>query len=99
LRRTNIEGVRRLVEFARSCDRPPLIVYMSTASNVGDVKGRCVAEDEGCRPENRHHNEYTKSKAIAEELLRTSGLPALVLRPTIVLGAGLPDPQFARQIL
>jgi nucleoside-diphosphate-sugar epimerase len=97
--KTNVEGVRRLVELARSCDRTPLIVYMSTASNVGEVAGRCVTEDEGCRPDHRHFNEYTHSKAIAEALLRESGLPVLTLRPTIVLSAGLPDPQFARQIL
>jgi hypothetical protein len=32
-------------------------------------------------------------------MLRDSGLPALTVRPTIVLGAGLPDPDFAKQIL
>jgi nucleoside-diphosphate-sugar epimerase len=97
--KTNIEGVHRLIELARSCERTPLVVYMSTASNVGEVAGRCVTEDEGCRPENRHFNEYTHSKAVAEALLRESGLPVLTLRPTIVLSAGLPDAQFARQIL
>jgi len=72
---------------------------MSTASNVGDVTGACLDEDQGCRPDNHHHNEYTQSKAVAERLLRESGLPVLTLRPTVVLGAGLPDPKFARQIL
>jgi len=42
---TNVEGVQRLIDFARSCPRPPLIVYMSTASNVGDVTGRLPARD------------------------------------------------------
>ncbi|HJZ59331.1 MAG TPA: SDR family oxidoreductase [Gemmataceae bacterium] len=97
--RTNVEGVRRLIEFARSCRRNPLVVYLSTASNVGRVAGRCVAEDHGCRPENDHFNEYTHSKAVGEWLVRESGLPVLVLRPTIVLSGGLPDPRFARQIL
>jgi nucleoside-diphosphate-sugar epimerase len=97
--KTNIAGVSRLIELARACERSPLIVYMSTASNVGEVSGRCVTEDEGCRPENKHFNEYTHSKAVAEAMLRESGLPVLVLRPTIVLSAGLPDAQFARQIL
>jgi nucleoside-diphosphate-sugar epimerase len=96
---TNIEGTRRLIDLARSCERTPLIVYMGTASNVGRVNGRCVAEEDGCRADNRHYNEYTRSKAIAETLLRESGLPVLTLRPTIVLSAGLPDGQFARQIL
>jgi nucleoside-diphosphate-sugar epimerase len=97
--KTNVSGVRRLIELAQKCARPPLIVYMSTASNVGDVTGCCVGEDDGCRPENHHFNEYTQSKAVAERLLRSSGLPVLTLRPTIVLSADLFDAQFARQIL
>ncbi len=96
---TNVEGVRRLIDFARACRRNPLIAYMSTASNVGRVSGRCLGEDDGCRPSNTHFNEYTHSKAIGEQTLRDSGLPVLTLRPTIVLSAGLPDPVFARQIL
>jgi nucleoside-diphosphate-sugar epimerase len=59
----------------------------------------CVPEEQGCQPENEHHNEYTRSKAVAETLLRESGLPVLTVRPTIVLSAGLPDPEFARSIL
>ncbi len=96
---TNVEGVRNLIELARQCERQPLIVYMSTASNSGKVSHCCVREDEGCQPTNEHHNEYTRSKAVAETLLRQSGLPVLTLRPTIVLSANLPDPLFARSIL
>lgn len=97
--KTNIEGVRRLIDFARTCRRDPLVAYMSTASNVGRATGRCLGEDDGCRPTNDHFNEYTHSKAVGEQALRDSGLPVLTLRPTIVLSAGLPDPVFARQIL
>ncbi|MDY3551937.1 SDR family oxidoreductase [Gemmata sp. JC717] len=96
---TNVAGVRRLIEFARGCRRAPLIAYMSTASNVGRETGRCLVEDDGCRPTNEHFNDYTHSKAVGEQELRDSGLPVLTLRPTIVLSADLPDPVFARQIL
>jgi nucleoside-diphosphate-sugar epimerase len=96
---TNVESVRHLIDLARRCARQPLIVYMGTATNVGDVSHRVVTEDDGCRPNGQHHNEYTHSKAIAEDMLRASGLPVLTLRPTIVLSAGLADPVFARQIL
>ena len=48
--KTNIGGVQRLIEFARGCKRDPLIVYMSTASNVGQVSGCDLSEDDGCRP-------------------------------------------------
>jgi nucleoside-diphosphate-sugar epimerase len=74
-------------------------VYMSTASNVGRSAGGCLPEEAGCRPDNDHFNDYTRSKAVAEAVLRESGLPVLTLRPSIVLGAGLPDPGFAKQIL
>jgi thioester reductase-like protein len=98
--RTNVEGVRGLIELARRCARPPLIVYLSTATNAGSVTPHaCLREEDGCRPDNQHFNGYTHSKAVAEALLRQSGLPVLTLRPTIVLSAGLPDPGFAKQIL
>ncbi len=97
--RTNVQSVTRLIDLARACARPPLIVYISTAANVGDVTGRCLTEAEGCCPDGRHHNDYTHSKAVGEQLLLDSGLPVLVLRPSIVLSAGLPDAAFARQIL
>ena len=97
--RTNVESVRQLIGLARGCRRAPKVAYMGTATSVGDVKDRCVDEAEGGRSYARHHNEYTQSKAIAEELLAASGLPAVTLLPTIVLSAGLPDREFARQIL
>jgi nucleoside-diphosphate-sugar epimerase len=99
VRDTNIVGTRRLIELARRCERRPLIVYMSTATNMGKAEHRCLAEDEGCRPDNEHHNEYTRSKAVAEALLRDSGLPVLTLRPTIVFSAGIPDREFAQNIM
>jgi nucleoside-diphosphate-sugar epimerase len=97
--KTNIDSVERLIELARRCQRAPLIVYMGTATNVGRVTGACVPEEAGCQVGNDHFNEYTRSKAVAEATLRASGLPVLTLRPSIVLGAGLPDPGFAKQIL
>jgi nucleoside-diphosphate-sugar epimerase len=97
--KTNIDSVHQLIELVRSCPRPPLIVYMGTATNVGRVTGACLPEEAGCQVGNDHFNEYTRSKAVAEAELRASGLPVLTLRPSIVLGAGLPDPGFAKQIL
>jgi nucleoside-diphosphate-sugar epimerase len=97
--RTNVESVRLLIDLARRCERRPLVVYIGTASNVGRAEHTCLSEVDGCRSANEHFNEYTRSKAVAEELLRDSGLPVLTVRPTIVLGPGLPDPDFAKQIL
>jgi thioester reductase-like protein len=98
-RQTNVNGVRHLIGLAQQCRRQPLIVYVSTASNIGKAAHCCLSEEEGCQPDNQHFNGYTQSKAEAESLLRASGLPVLNLRPTIVLSAYLPDPGFAKQIL
>jgi len=98
-RRTNIAGAENLVQFTRSCRRHPLLVCLSTAYVSGVVANTCVSEEDSCSPGNEHHNEYTRSKAVAEELVRFSGLPVLVVRPSIVLSAGVPDAAFARAIL
>ncbi|MBK9127919.1 MAG: SDR family oxidoreductase [Phycisphaerales bacterium] len=98
-RSTNIAGAKNLIEFTRQCTRRPLLVCLSTAFVSGVVANACLSEDEGCRPKDDHHNEYTHSKAVAEELVRSSGLPVLVVRPSVVLSAGVPDEQFARAIL
>jgi nucleoside-diphosphate-sugar epimerase len=97
--KTNVTSARRLIDLADSCRQLRLVAYMSTASNVGHVAGCCVTESDGCRPDNSHFNDYTHSKAVAENVLRESDLPTLVLRPTIVLSGDLPDEKFARQIL
>jgi len=97
--RTNVRGMQHLIEFVRLCKRQPLVVYVSTATSRGVVCDRCVDEDEAANPEIRHFNEYTRSKAQAERLLLASGLHALVVRPSIVLSAGIRDRRCAMNIL
>jgi thioester reductase-like protein len=95
----NIKGTQAVIDFAKRCVRKPLIVYISTACNIGEASGKNLSEDEGCQPDNSHFNAYTQSKAVAEQMIRQSGLPILIIRPSIVLSAGLNEPVFARQIL
>jgi len=95
-RRTNIAGAENLIAFTRACQRKPLLVCLSTAYVSGVVANACISEEDASG--SAHHNEYTRSKAVAEELVRSSGLPVLVVRPSIVLSAGVPDPAFARAI-
>lgn len=97
--RINVEGMRHLLEFARSCSRKPLFVHVSTATVCGALSHCDVTEDGPCDPNGAHYNEYTRSKALAEQMLRASGIPSLVLRPSITISAGLRDPAFARAIL
>lgn len=98
VRRTNIAGMQNLIGLTRACRRAPLIVHLSTVASCGAVTHRCMKEEDGSDPENAHHNEYTRSKAIGEKVLRDSQLPCLILRPSITLSAGLPSLRFARAI-
>ncbi len=95
--KTNIAGAENLIDFVRQCERRPLLVCLSTAYVSGVVANACLSESDALG--SQHHNEYTRSKAVAEELFRSSGLRPLVVRPSIVLSAGVPDPAFARAIL
>jgi len=98
-RRTNVEGMQHLIDFASGCGRDPLVVYLGTAATCGAVEHRCLTEEEGCNLEAAHHNEYTRSKAEAERLLRESGLRHLIVRPSVVLSTGLADPELAATLL
>jgi thioester reductase-like protein len=96
---TNVKGTQNLIEFAKSCRQSPFLIYISTACNVGKTNDTCLTEDEGCRPENVHYNEYTRTKAISEKMIQESGLNSMIIRPSIVLSAGIRNRAFARQIL
>ncbi|HUU83785.1 MAG TPA: SDR family oxidoreductase [Phycisphaerae bacterium] len=98
-RQTNVVGMQNLIELVRDYRRSPLIVHVSTATICGSVSHQCVTEEDSDDPDVDHFNEYTRSKAAAERVLRESGLPALVLRPSIVLSAELPSEDFAKAIL
>ncbi|NLX14352.1 MAG: NAD-dependent epimerase/dehydratase family protein [Phycisphaerales bacterium] len=98
-RETNITGMHNLIDLARRCERRPLIVHLSTATSCGAVSHQCLGEDDGYDLDNGHHNEYTRSKAMAERVLRDSGEPCLILRPSITLSAGISARKFARAIV
>ena len=98
-RETNVTGMHNLISLARRCRRHPLIVHLSTAASCGAVTHQCLGEDDGYDLDNGHHNEYTRSKAMAERVLRDSGEPCLILRPSITLSAGIPARKFARAIV
>ena len=97
-RETNIQGMHNLIDLARRCKRQPRIVHLSTVASCGAVTHQCMSEEDGSDPDNEHHNEYTRTKAVAEKVLRDSGYPALILRPSITLSAGLRARRFARAI-
>ena len=88
-REINVEGTRRMLEFAEEARRsgPGLRRYghISTAYVAGTHAGRFCESDLDVGQEFR--NSYEQSKFEAEQLVRDHhGLPFTILRPSIVVG-------------
>ena len=85
-RSVNVEGTRRVLDFARSCGRLERFSYVSTAYVAGEPGG-LFREDE-LSVGQRFRNAYERSKFEAELALRSEGsdLPLQILRPSIVVG-------------
>jgi long-chain acyl-CoA synthetase len=83
-RAINVEGARKLINLARRAPALERFVHVSTAYVGGTSEGRFGEGDldvgQGFR------NTYERSKFEAEQLLRSSGLPLRVVRPSIVVG-------------
>jgi long-chain acyl-CoA synthetase len=86
-RRINVEGTRSLVELAlQARDRGVLerFVHVSTAYVAGDRIG-LVSEHDGDVGQG-FRNTYERTKLEAEEVVRDSGLPAAIVRPSVIVG-------------
>jgi thioester reductase-like protein len=89
-RRVNVEGTRRLLEFAELCQgrgqNLRRFCHISTAYVAGDHPGE-FTEDE-LEVGQGFRNAYERSKFEAELVVRerSAQLPVLVLRPSIVVG-------------
>lgn len=80
--RVNIGGAANAVEFARAGDMP--LLHVSTAYVCGARDGQIFESDR--LPDRGFANGYEKSKAAAERLIRASGVPFAIARPSIVVG-------------
>jgi len=86
-RRINVEGTReilRLASEAREHGTLERFVHVSTAYVAGERRGR-VREREGDLGQG-FRNTYERTKLEAERLVHDSGLPASVLRPSVIVG-------------
>ncbi len=79
---TNIGGAAHAAEFAHHGDMS--LLHVSTAYVCGARDG--VIRENDPLPENGFKNGYEKSKAAAERLIRASGVPCAIARPSIVVG-------------
>ncbi|MGF6440757.1 SDR family oxidoreductase [Paraburkholderia youngii] len=84
----NFRGTERIVEFAQPRDDAPIpLLYVSTAYVCGERPG--VFSEDDLDLGQRLGNPYEQSKYRAEQSVRAamrSGLPAAVLRPSIIVG-------------
>ena len=72
--RTNAEGTAQLVAAAKTAGVTEFLFVSSIAAAFPDTRGY----------------PYAIAKRAAEESVRTSGLPFLIVRPTMILGPGAP---------
>jgi thioester reductase-like protein len=85
----NVDGTRRVLEFAERCHARRALrrmSYISTAYVAGDHRGYFSEDD--LDHQNRFRNSYEQSKFEAECLVRRArrSLPITVFRPSIIVG-------------
>lgn len=81
--RVNIEGLGRMIEFA--ADAGALFIQVSTAyvSRYGRGGG---GDRIGTAKNMARTDEYVVSKYLGEQMVRDSGIDALIVRPSVVIG-------------
>ena len=85
-RRINVEGTRRVLDFAGGARKLRSFAYIGTAYVAGERSG-VVREDELAVGQS-YRNTYEQTKAEAEALVQTrlASLPGVILRPSIIVG-------------
>jgi thioester reductase-like protein len=85
-RRINVEGTRRVLDFAAAAPNLRSFTYVGTAYVAGERTG-LVLEDELAVGQ-RYRNTYEQTKSEAEALVRSylPTLPGMILRPSIIVG-------------
>lgn len=82
IRAVNVDGTRRLLDACRAAGAPRF-VFASTVV-TGDAHGTLLDEQSALPVQTA----YGRSKQEGERLVRASGLPAAIVRPSHVYGAG-----------
>jgi len=85
-RRINVEGTRRVLDFAAAAPQLRSLAYVGTAYVAGE-RNDLIREDELSVGQG-YRNTYEQTKAEAEALVRSrlASLPGVILRPSIIVG-------------
>ena len=85
-RRINVEGTRRVLDFAAAAPQLRSMAYVGTAYVAGE-RTDLVHEDELAIGQG-YRNTYEQTKAEAEALVRSrlGSMPGVILRPSIIVG-------------
>ena len=85
-RRINVEGTRRVLDFAAGARQLRSLAYVGTAYVAGE-RSDLVRESELAVGQS-YRNTYEQTKAEAEALVRSrlGSLPGVILRPSIIVG-------------
>jgi len=85
-RQINVEGTRRLLDFAASAPQLKSFAYVGTAYVAGERTG--LVQESELDVGQSFRNTYEKTKAEAEALVRSrlGALPGVILRPSIIVG-------------
>jgi long-chain acyl-CoA synthetase len=85
-RRINVEGTRRLLDFASGARQLRSFTYVGTAYVAGERTG-LIRENELAVGQS-YRNTYEQTKAEAEALVRSrlDSIPGMILRPSIIVG-------------
>ena len=80
----NVGGTRRILEFVSSRAEALPVLHVSTAYVCGEHAGVVLEED--LQVGQRFGNPYEESKFQAEGLVHDAGVPAVIVRPSIIVG-------------
>ena len=83
LKETNCKGTENMVAFAKAMPQLKRFVHVSTAYVAGQKTG-VITEEE--LPATHFSSLYEKSKAEAEYIVMTAGLPYAICRPGMIVG-------------
>jgi len=84
IRRANVGGTENAISLARRFDRLDRFYYMSTAYVCG--KRTDIIDEDNIENSEGFKNVYENTKWQCEGIVRTSGLPFTIIRPSILIG-------------